>query len=219
MKRLRGLLSALALATLAGPIPAGAASITLGDQDFASGSLISLGTFTAAQVGEPAPIGAFIGNDIAGTFFSASWTFNFAPGAVGSASITFGIFDHDSAATGQQLASFSVDGVDLTAALNALFEAPGIGTQQQDDVFTLALSGAALAALADGSATFSLTLQGPALCGNAGTTIDCTTQGNGAGLDFSRLEYTQAAAPEPTTLALFAVALAAIAWSRRRRAR
>jgi hypothetical protein len=118
---------ALGLA-LAGAIPATAATITLGDQDFADGTLLPGGTaqFLAPQGGEPAPIGQFLGSDVSSTSFSASWIFNLGAGPVTSASITFGIADHDSAAPGNQLLSFSVDGVDLTATLDALFEAPGV---------------------------------------------------------------------------------------------
>jgi len=216
---LRRTLVAASLMALVLPVPVGATLITLGDQDFANGTLVgSVAAFTALQGGEPAPIGSFIGTDVGAGNFTAAWTFNFAAGAVSAASITFGIFDHDSAATGNQLASFSIDGIDLTAVLDALFEVPGTGTQTEANVYTIVLSGAALAALADGSATFSLTLQGPALCGGAGTIVDCVpVLGNGAGLDFSSLDYTAAAAPEPATLALFGVALAAITLVRRRR--
>jgi hypothetical protein len=210
----------LALAAFACAAPAAAVILTLGDQDFTDGSLIAVGTFTSASVGEPSPFTSFQGSDVGqGGNFSAVWTFNFAPGSVTSASITFGSYDHDSAATGSQLASFFVDGIDMTAALNALFETPGVGTQQEVNVFTLALSGAALASLSDGSATFSFSLQGPALCGNSGSTNSCAQNvGNGAGLDFSTLNLTQAqVVPEPGSLALLGIAAGAFAFSRRRK--
>jgi PEP-CTERM motif len=208
---------------------AGATVITLGDQDFASGSILvgGIAEFTGAQGGEPPPFGLFVGGDLPGPTqgnFSGAWTFNLVPGAIASASIAFGIYDYDSAASGNQLASFSVDGVDLTLALNALFEAPGIGEQSQYDIFMLTLPAGVLAALADGVATFSLSLQGPALC--TITVVppvsgDCTPNvGNGAGLDFSTLTFNEApppnGAPEPATLALFLTGLAGIALSRRR---
>jgi hypothetical protein len=220
LKRLRRVFLALAAFALSVPGAAYAVSITLGDQDFADGALVSnVAAFSAPQVGEPAPFGLFLGSDVGTGNFSASWTFNYGAGAVTSASIAFGIFDHDSAATGNQLVSYSVDGIDLTAALNALFEAPGVGTQDEVNVFTLALSGAALAALADGSATFSLSLQAPALCGAPGTTADCSpVEGNGAGLDFSTLDFTQAqVVSEPATLALLGIALAGLGFRRRTR--
>jgi len=200
-----GLASTSALAT----------TITLGDQDFANGSLVNgAAAFAAPQAGEPAPIGVFIGSDF-GPSFSASWTFGYAPGSASSASITIGIFDHDSAAAGDQVAFFGVDGVDLTSGLNTLFESFG-GTQAEDNVYTLALSGAALAALADGSATFTLTLKGPGLQGIPGACCS-TTSGNGAGLDFTSLTVNRAAVPEPSSVALLGLGMLGFAFSRRRR--
>jgi len=210
---------------------AGATVITLGNQDFASGSILAGGIaeFTAPQGGEPPPFGLFVGGDIPGPTqgnFAGMWTFNLAPGAITSASIAFGLYDHDSAASGNQLVSFSVDGINLTAALNLLFEAPGIGDQSQYNIFMLTLPAAALTALADGVATFSLSLQGPALC--TITVVppvsgDCTPNvGNGAGLDFSTLTFNETptpppnGAPEPAALALLLTGLAGIALCRRR---
>jgi len=205
--------------------PASAVSIALGNQDFQSGALLQSGIaeFLAPQTGEPTPFGLFFGGDTLQQAtpgpFIASWTFNFAPGAISAATIAFGIWDHDTAAPGTQLTTFTVDGVDVTAALNALMEAAGVGTGSEYDVFSLALTGQALAQLADGVATFAMRLDGPAICGAVGGTTVCSPDvGNGAGLDFSTLTYTVGSTPvpEPATLALVAIGVLAAGLRRRR---
>jgi hypothetical protein len=201
--------------------PTYSVSITLGDQDYADGALElgGPGGFIGRQTGEPAPIGLVLGDDPGGTAFSASWTFTYALGAVSTASIVIGIIDHDSAAAGSQVAAFSVDGVDLTAALDTLFEASG-GTQLEVNVYTLPLTGGALSVLGDGTATFSLTLQGPHCSFLPGV---CTTVagGNAAGLDFVTLDFTQGSTQvtAPATLLLASLGLGVLATTRRRQAR
>lgn len=201
-----------ALALLAAG-PAGAAMFMLGDQDFTDGQILT-GTpqFDAASAGEPAPFDMFIGSDV-GADFSASFTFNFAADTYTAASLTFGIFDHDSAAAGDQVALFSLDGVDLTTELNALLNASG-GANLEDNVYTIGLTGSALTAVQDGAATFMLTLQGPLPSPFAGLP---DLQFNGAGLDFATLDVqAQPAVPEPSTWVLLTLGLAGIAWRRRR---
>lgn len=181
---------------------------TIGSQHFTDGQIISGGVFTynPAVSGNPSPFNAFNGSDPAGPDFSASWTFAFSipvSDMISAASITIGIFDHDSAATGNQVASFSLNGtLDLTADLNALFENRG-GAQTEYNVYTLPLPGSAFADLSAGNATFALELQGPSFIGNLPY--------NGAGLDFSTLDITTndggATVPEPSTMLLLGTSL------------
>lgn len=181
---------------------------TIGSQHFTDGQIISGGVFTynPAVSGNPAPFNAFNGSDPSGPNFSASWTFAYSVPAseiVSAATITIGIFDHDSAATGNQVASFSLNGtLDLTADLNTLFENRG-GAQTEYNVYTLTLPGSAFADLSTGNATFALALQGPSFMGNLPY--------NGAGLDFSTLDITTtpdgATVPEPSTMVLLGTGL------------
>jgi hypothetical protein len=186
--------------------------VTLGDQDFVDGAIVHSDEFEAAQIGEPAPIGTILGSDDGdqGSNGAASFTFNYAAGVPQSASITIGLLDHDSQAPGSQVDSFSVDGVDLTVAFDALLESHG-GAQIEYNVYTLNLTGAALAVLSDGSATFSLGLKGPGLS-SRGPPANFTAF-NAFGLDFAQLTVV----PEPETYALLLAGLGALGCATPRR--
>lgn len=169
-----------------------AVTVTLGDQDFTDGSFISgAAAFNAASVGEPPPFDKVRGSDY-GTSFNGSWTFHYSALSVTSATLTLGIVDHDSAAPGSQISSFTVDSIDITSVLNDLFESRG-GRQVECNVYTINLLAPTFSALSDGIATFALTLQGPGLEDGGGT-----TSGNAAGLDFATLTVV----PEPATICL-----------------
>jgi hypothetical protein len=144
-----------------------------------------------------------------------------------SASLTLGIVDHDSDASGSQLGSFTVDGNSLTGALDAEFEGAG-GFDGMYNVYTIDLAGF-FADLADGSALISLALAGPGLqtctlvfiCGP--TPVVSDTVFNGANLIFSTLtietlDSTIPPVPLPAAVWLFGTALIGfIGMSRRRK--
>jgi hypothetical protein len=189
--------------------PALALVVQLGDQDFPDGTITAL--FDLASAGEPVPFDGFKGDDNA-INFSESWTFNFAPGLYTSGSITIGIFDHDSASPGGQLAAFGFDGNDLTAALDLLFESSG-GAQLEVNVYTVGLPPATLADLADGSATFALTLKGITL-----SSLGLVLPNNGAGLDFARLDLVEGTrVPAPSAVSCLLAGLVLVAMRRRHR--
>ncbi len=175
---------------------------------------IGTATFNAAVAGNPAPFNGFIGSDVNGPNFSGSWAYNYAAiSGVASATLTIGIYDHDSAATGNQVGSFLLGGVDLTSLLNTAFEGHG-GTSGEYDIYTVTLPSTTFAALQSGTPGMSLSLQAPGL----GVLGD--TPFNGAGLDFSTLTITTSngtPAPEPGTLALAALSLMALGFARRRK--
>jgi len=158
-------------------------TVVLAEQDFQDGQIIngpqgSVRAFNDASIGEPPPFDRNRGSDLGGGTFDASWTFNCKPRDVSNAQITFGISDCDSGATGSQLASFVVDGVDLTAILDQQFEERACSNIQYA-VFIVDLPGDARAELGDGIATFSLRLKGP--------THGFPYATNSGGLDFSSL--------------------------------
>jgi len=213
MRKRNRLSLAVAAAWLAAGPAANAALITqtLGDVDFSNGQTsIGTATFTGAGAGDPAPFNSFIGSDVNGPNFSTSFAFNYGAIAdsITSAAIQIGLYDGDSVAFGNQVAAYSVDGFDLTALLNAVMEATP-GASGQENYYAVALPTAALALLADGSATFSLSLQPP------GSGVLGDTPFNGAGLDFATFTISTESrptttVPEPTSVSLLLAGLTSL---------
>ena len=182
------------------------------------------------KVGSPAPFDTSYGTDgLFGGNFSQTWTHSF--GAIAeqilSASITIGIVDHDSAASGSQLSLFSVDSTGLTSELDVLFEAAGNGEDGEYNVYSLALPVSAFTDLADGSALVSLSLAGPGLVTPLfplpGPNPPVETTTNGANIIFSTLSITTrdsvAVIPEQSAFLIWSMLAAlglTVAWRRRK---
>jgi hypothetical protein len=167
---------------------------TLGGVDFSDGQMLGAATFNTTNASQPPPFNAVIGSDVgSGPNFSANWAFNYGSiaGPITGATLEIGLWDGDSAAPGNQVASYTIGGVDLTSLLNTAMEA-NPGATGQENYYTITLPVSTFSVLAGGSPTVSLALQGPGL-GVLGS-----TPFNGAGLDFSTITInTTAAVPGP----------------------
>jgi hypothetical protein len=214
---------ALAAALLAGAGSSTADTIvTVGHQDFfTSGALVGSGTFSSAkQADTPKPSAPFDGNYIgadvtANDNFAATWTFTYAKitDTLTSGTFTLGILDDDAATSGNQVASFTLGGVNLTAELNTTFEnavsnGTNVGKTGHYDIYTLSLSSSVLAALKNtSSAQVQLSLQ------NGGGALG-STPSNGAALDFSTLNLSTQTlttpVPVPGALWLFLTGVSAL---------
>ena len=170
-----------------------------------------------AQEGQPAPFDQGYGADPI-IDFAVDWTFNYsAPtGPISAASITVGVLDHDSASPGSQLASFNVDGTDVTATLDAAFEGHG-GANNEYNEYTIGLPAGAFPALVDGTALVSLTLQGPVLTPPLFGGDPVQESNNGAHIFFSTLQITFV--PEPSTFVLLTMGVYGMVSGRWRRKR
>lgn len=202
-----------AVGILAAPSWGAILTQTLGQQNFADGSIVGTAAFTG--VVDTAPFNTFVGSDVAGPNFSASWTFsNFGPvvGPITSASLLIAAYEFDTTDIAvSHLVSFLMNGTSLTAVLDAAFKASP-DTNSQIHWYTISLPSSTFAQLATGSATFSLTLQN-------GAGVLGATPFNGAGIDFSTLTVNTQEIPEPSTFFAMLCGLAAIIVVRRRRAR
>ena len=174
---------------------------------------ISTTTILTTQSGQPAPFGSICGSDAGSngsTNCSASWTlpnYSVMGQTITGATLTLGIWDIDSAAMGNQVASYLLTGGDnLTALLNADAESVQ-SVNSEYDVFSVTIPTTSFALLEEGSASISLALQGPGL-GALGN-----SPSNGAGLIFSTLDLQttpNTATPEPSLLPLLLSGLGAI---------
>ncbi|HXK03318.1 MAG TPA: PEP-CTERM sorting domain-containing protein [Verrucomicrobiae bacterium] len=204
-----------------GMLQAGVITQTLGaSAGIANGSTVGTGTWNTAVSGHAAPFNGFIGSDGVGPNFSASWTFNYGAiaGTIVSATLDLGVYDLDSAATGNQVASYTESSNDLTSLLNAVSEAlhGGAGAPSAEyDILSITLPASTFTSLALGNPTISLAFAAPGLGALGETSF------NGGGIDFSTITITTQDAgstPEPATWMLLvggAAALAGRRWLRR----
>lgn len=210
-------------------VQAGSIVDTLGNggSGLADDGIYELADILAVQSGQTAPFDAAIGNDLLGPNFSAAWQHSFGPvtDTISSAIFAFGIYDHDSAASGDQVSAFTINGFDLTAELNGLMNAPAQGGDAQFDIFALDLSQTILDSLVGGTGDIALDLAGPGLVPTLfplGSVNPPTESAfNGAYLIYSSLDITTEDAPPstvpetPVYLLLF-LGLAMLIVSRRR---
>jgi len=175
------------------------------------GAVLGAATFNTDVGGQPAPFDKIYGGP--NSNFSESWTFNSyiipAGDTLTAATITIGLWMSPLSTNTSPVASFILDGTyNLTALLNTEVGTVGSGKNTYE-VYTISLTDGALAALASGSAMFSLSLQGPGNGVLAGGTPDLA-----GGLAFSTLDMTgqsgSSTVPEPSTLALLLIGIAGL---------
>lgn len=209
----------VALALLVATATAHAQTASLGNtaSGLADGDSPTILDLLAIQGGQPAPFDAGIGSELFGPDLDATFTFTYvAPvNPILSATLELGIFDHDSAAAGSQLLLFEVGGIDVTALMNAQFEASG-GGDNEYNVYAIDLPASVFADFADGSTEVTITLQAPGQQTSIFAPFDVTeTNGNAGHLIYSTLDIVAPAVPTPAALPAGLAAMLLLAARRR----
>lgn len=186
-----------------------------------NGAIQTTLSLNTAQTGQPAPFTGNCGSDGSANC-SANWSFSYTVPSgqiITGATLLLGIWDIDSGASLNQVASYALSGGDnLTTLLNAAANAPNAGTGSKNseyDILSVTIPSTSFVQLASGTANIALALQGPGL-GVAATNPPF----NGAKLVFSTLNIDTAevtTTPEPSFVTLVPMALGAFAFYRRRR--
>jgi hypothetical protein len=192
----------------------GATTFTNGQHPVTSATI--LGAFTG-----PAPFNTFCGSDTGNngsTDCMANWTFpaySVSGQTITGATLTLGIWDIDSSAAHDAVASYVLQGGDdLTTLLNAAANAVNGGggsLRNEYDILSVTIPSTSFDVLATGTAEISLALQAPGL-GALGL-----SPSNGAGLIFSTLDIQTApvtTTPEPSSFALLLGGLGAMILAR-----
>lgn len=176
----------------------------------------------SAQSGQAEPAFASVFGNEHIENFSTTWQFGYSAFSdnVNSASLTIGIWDHDSNVVGDQVGSFLLNGLEFSNALNSTFNARG-GTDNEFNVYTLDLMAltsnsaqSVIDTLKSGFLDISLNLQGQAATTPFGGGAAQLTPFNGAGLIFANLSVSYSAStpnpdpiPEPAAFTLVVLGL------------
>jgi len=186
---------------------------------------VNASDFTAPSDAYPFD-GSFIGSDVSGPNFSATWTFNYVVPAlttISAATFTVQMYDADvcTSTARNPVASFLVGTTDLTADLNTELLNDTCGTTNANrsgniNTETIILPASLFPTLLTGSVDVSLTLA------NVGRGVLGDTSFNGAELLYSELNLNTSAnvtTPEPSTWLPILAGIGFVAGLRRRQRR
>lgn len=212
----------------AAPLHAAPFSVTVGRQDFVDGQFLTMDEFNCISATDLTPfdyagpagpedsvdLGGAITSGIGSGFTHV--TFN----SVTSANLTVGLWDHDSAAPGDQVYLFEVSPLGLglpdwflTEQLNSALNTYG-GTQNEYNVYTIPLDSDIFS---HNTISFSLNFNGPGLLGTPGESGTLSSFNN-VGVDFVNISgegditihSSPISVPEPSTVILLSCVLAGL---------
>ena len=191
--------------------------VEVGGTPAADGQVVASSAWTGST--DPLPFDVRSGFDD-NTNFSVAWsqTYTAPGGSVESATLLLGLYDVDSLAAGNQIGLLTLNGIDLTAILNAIVESKPYDSLTYG-LYEIALPSTTYAALLGGNLSFQLNLTGPGRVGDG-----MATTHNAGIIDFSRVTITTStgtapAVPEPGTWAMMLLGFGTVGTMARTRRR